>query len=292
MADERDFELLDDYLTNRMSEQDRSAFEQKLQADPDLQHEFSLQQRLINGIRDARAAQLKSMLNQVPVPVNGPGTVLLSKILVGTVVSVILGAATYWYVSRKDVKIAEPGAPSQEQITNQSDAQSKTPGITEEKQPSSIEKQTVESDKNQTSAGTEHSKPSLAKKPDPVQAPADKNADEESANDSKLKDAATETRTENQPIINPRTSGVMVETDRENTSYTFHYQFREGKVLLYGPFEKNLYEIVELYTDEKRTVFLYYKEQYYQLVEATGNIQPLSPVTDANLLKKLRDNRR
>src|SRR5688572_12262913 len=154
MADERDFELLDDYLTNRrMSEHDRSAFEQKLQADPDLQHEYALQKRLIQGIRDARVAELKSMLNQVSIPANTPGNTLATKIILGTVVTLIIAAATYWYLNRGEVRLAEPNIPSLEQTPNEKIVTPEAgPEIKADDQRSVNEKQTVESDKNQTSA--------------------------------------------------------------------------------------------------------------------------------------------
>jgi hypothetical protein len=301
MADERDFELLDDYLTNRMSAQDRSAFEQKLQADPDLQHEYSLQKRLIKGIKDARVAELKSMLNQVPIPANGPASTLGTKIILGAVVSIMIAAATFWYLKRDQIELADPKTPYEKQIPNEKII---TPEVeseikTKNEQPEANEKQRVESEKNQTSAGTEHSKPSLAKKPNPLQAPGDKTneeagkepvldvfnpGNEDSINENNLKK-------ENQPVYNPGNSTLVVETDLDNRRYTFHYQFKEGKLFLYGPFEKNLYEIMEFFTGEKSTVFLYYKDHYYLLEEADNDVRPLAAITDSALIKKLKEYR-
>jgi hypothetical protein len=267
MADQRDFELLDDYLTNRLSAGDRSAFEQKLQADPDLKNEYMLQKRLIQGIKDARVAELKSMLNQVPVPANGPGNAVATKIILGTVVSVMIAAATYWYLTREGLKLSEPKAPFQEQAPKQNPIapEADRDSGTEIRQPEANKSQKVEADKNQTSAGTEHSKPSLAKKPDPLDAPEEKTPEEAPAKEPVLdvfQPGADEVNSDNsskkdsQAVFNPGTSSLTVETDRENRRYTFHYQFREGKLFLYGPFEKNLYEIMEFFTDAKRTVFL------------------------------------
>lgn len=300
MADERDFELLDDYLTNRrMSEHDRAVFEQKLQADPDLQHEYALQQRLIKGIKDARIAELKSLLNQVPVPANNPGSTLATKIILGTVVTVMIAAATYWYINRDEIKLAEPRNPSQEQSPGETIIPEAGPAVKADDKEPVDEKQTVETDKNQTSAGTEQSKPSLAKKPDPLQAPGDKASEQIPAkepvldvfnpdNDESISDNSPK---DHQPVYNPGNSSLMVETDRENRRYTFHYQFRDGKLFLYGPFEKNLYEIMEFFAHEKRTVFLYYKDRYYLLEEADNSIRTLSPITDPALIKKLKDYR-
>jgi hypothetical protein len=101
MANERDLELLDDYLANRMSNNDRSAFEHKLNADPNLHQEYELQKHLIQGIKDARVAQLKSMLNQVPVPSHATGNAIASKVLIGAVVTIIIVAAGYWFTDHQ-----------------------------------------------------------------------------------------------------------------------------------------------------------------------------------------------
>jgi hypothetical protein len=304
MADERDFELLDDYLTNRMSEQDRSAFEQKLQADPDLQNEFALQKRLLKGIKDARVAELKSMLNKVPVSGSGPET-LVSKIALGTMLTLLVAAAAYWYFNRDQIHLAQPQAPAKERsieekpVTPKPEPEIKAEKKKERKKP--VETQTVETDKNQTSAGTEHSKPSLAKKPAPLSAPKEKTTEGQSPAKEPVLDvldpAVEESeqdaviKKEHQEAFTPNSSSLLVETDTENSRYTFHYQFNDGKLFLYGPFEENLYEIMEFLIDEKRIVFLYYKDNYYLLHESDHKMIPLSPITDSSLLKKLKEYR-
>ena len=66
MASEKDLELLDQYVGNRLSPQDRAAFEKKLASDASLKNEFQLQQRVVEKIREARVKELKTMLNNVP----------------------------------------------------------------------------------------------------------------------------------------------------------------------------------------------------------------------------------
>ena len=48
---------------------------------------------------------------------------------------------------------------------------------------------------------------------------------------------------------------------------------------------------MEFFADDKRTVFLFYKDHYYLLPEADQQIRPLSAITDAELLKKLKEYR-
>ena len=298
MADERDLELLDDYLTHRMSEQDRSAFEEKLQADPNLQQETLLQKRLIQGIKDARVAELKSILNNVPLSAIGPEKTVVTKIVIATAVSVLIVGGVYWFFNEHDSPVVgRTIIPSEQPI----------PGNKEESTPDTETEQNqgqsnpVESDKNQTSAGTEQSKPTLERKPTPLSAPPETTRENENKKQEPVLDVYVPTIEEsadnnalnkdNQQVFSSKNSSLIVETDTENRRYSFHYQFRAGKLFLYGPLEKRLYEILEFFSDEKRTVFLYYKENYYLLDEKDFDIKPLTPITDPSLLKKLRESR-
>jgi hypothetical protein len=86
-------------------------------------------------------------------------------------------------------------------------------------------------------------------------------------------------------------SSIVVEVDNSNKKFNFHYQFKNGKLYLFGTFEKNLYEIMEFFSGNKRTVFLFYKDNYYLLSEENDTIKPLAPINDPTLLQKLKDYR-
>ncbi len=274
MADERDFELLDDYLTNRMQGQDRAAFEQRLQSDSELYQEYTLQKRVIQGIRDARIAQLKSMLNQVPVPSGSAGNAIASKVIIGAVVAMVIVAAAIWFsrdeAANKQQSVArseqKADAPAEEPARTNAEPQ------TETAKPSAEDQQTQDSDRNQTSAGTEHSKPSLAKRPDPVSGPA--------GDSSPATNDAPEATS----------SGVEVNVSMDSR-YAFHYQLNDGSLTLYGPFEKAAYEIVTFQENGNRLISLYYNDKYYLLTESAGTVHKLRPITDTALIRKLQDQR-
>ena len=85
-------------------------------------------------------------------------------------------------------------------------------------------------------------------------------------------------------------SHIAVETNSTNKKYTFHYQFKGGNLVLYGSFDKSLYEILEIHGD-RHAVFLFYKENYYLLNEKQNKITALVAIKDAVLLKKLKEYR-
>src|SRR4051812_11267191 len=116
MAAERDLELLDDYLANRLDENGRSAFEQKLDSDPSLKSELQLQQQLISGIKKVRVSELKGMLNNVPIPAGQTtGTAVATKIVTGIAVLGIVGTAAFFYFNKEEAS-APAASPSQNEI--------------------------------------------------------------------------------------------------------------------------------------------------------------------------------
>ncbi len=92
MAAEKDFELVDAYLANRMTVEERAAFEQKIASEPALQKEVALQQTIVASVRKARAAELKAMLNNVPISPIGT-TTLVSKVAIGIAVTALVGTS-------------------------------------------------------------------------------------------------------------------------------------------------------------------------------------------------------
>jgi hypothetical protein len=109
MAAERDFELLDDYLGNRMDEQSRAAFEQKINADQELKAEFDLQQQTISSIKKARVAELKGMLNNIPVPAGQTtGVAVGAKVTLWVAVAGLLATGIYLYIDKPAEEISVP----------------------------------------------------------------------------------------------------------------------------------------------------------------------------------------
>lgn len=59
--------IVDDYLANRLTPEQRAVFEQQVAADPALRNEVAIQQAIVNGIRAARATELKNMLRNTVI---------------------------------------------------------------------------------------------------------------------------------------------------------------------------------------------------------------------------------
>lgn len=294
MASEKDFEILDEYAGNRLNPQDRAAFEKQLESDAELKNELSLQREIIEGVRKARKAELKSLLNNVPlssIPNEGMSTA--AKIGLWVVAAGVVTSSLYFYFSREDNAITQP--PVANEILEQraedavADEPKATTEPTQDEQPVQEEQVQIKPEATEQQAvkapAPKTSTPKVVEEQQPVE-PSTLDVFDPSQDAEDTEGATTE---EIGPKVSTKSSiAVTTEVDKR---YNFHYQFRENKLFLYGSFEKNFYEIMEFFSNNKRTMFLYYKDNYYLLNDADEKVKPLQPINDAALLKKLRDYR-
>ncbi len=284
MAVEKDFELLDDYLSNRLNEADKKAFGKKIEADPELKQEFKIQQGLMEGIRKARVAELKSMLNTVPVPPLSNPTSVLIKAGTWVLISGLVITGVYYYFSKNDsleiVKEPSPVELPEIKAIPPAEAESKASEVARiDEEPTKEVEKSIRKNPTETSAP-----PTVIKKPElKVYDPS-----EEESYDSVEKYEQEQLEIISKAFV---TSSMEVEIANTDKKYKFHYVFRGGKLVLYGAFEKHLYEILEFISDDKRTVVLFYKTNYYLLDINKSTPTILTPIKDHALLKKLSEYR-
>ncbi|HEY6435499.1 MAG TPA: hypothetical protein VIY47_02840 [Ignavibacteriaceae bacterium] len=276
------FELIDDYLTHRLNEQERTSFEQQMTSDPALKADVELQKQIIEGLKSARAAELKAMLNQVPVSAFkfslSPG-----RIAAGLIGTVVLATGAYFYFNQKDGLEPTPFPSSQVDSMTQS-----------ETNPAEIEEDNAVIEELQNSAKPAYEQENSTPRQQDTD-PIKNNTKQESKPVIDLVDP-TEDLTDNEP--SPVKSGVnnttisvakinvdVISTERK---YKTHYQFANGKLMLYGNFDKGLYEIIEVNGQHSRSLFLYYKTAYYLLDENKHEITLLKEISDPVLKEKLK----
>jgi hypothetical protein len=264
-------DLIDDYLRGRLSETQREAFEQQLSADPSLKADVEFQQQVIDGLKKARAAELKSMLSNVPVPSVKEFTTL--KIAAGIVGGALLVGTLYWYNNQSDQPIIAEPEDTIQVITETE----QNPPVQEEVTPTETSKKEeqgfVKPEIKKQSASAPAVKPVLE-----VVDPSAELVESTSSpvNHGEVRSSA--------PAIDRKS--VQVDIDSASKKYKFHYQYAQNKVVLYGSFDRSLYEIIEL-NGENHSVYLFYQNNYYHLQETATEITPLEPLTDKGILKKL-----
>lgn len=278
------FDLIDDYVRGRLEGQEKEAFEKQLQADPSLQGEVSLQQQLVEGIKKARISELKTMLSQVPVTgamTTGAG-LSAGQIVAGVVTSAVVATSTLLYfqpwksndappvkTEQPAIETVAPGTESPEVKTDETKAEENKILVAEPKKKAT---------KKVVPSTTKEVRPNIQ-----VIDPTDELSGGPSVDAAKAKDQ--------KDIGAVSSSKIEVETIDSNKEYTFHYQFNQGKLTLYGKFDKGLYEIIEV-NGTTHSLFLFYKDNYYLLNEKEAAITPLTPIRDGQLIKKLKDYRK
>ncbi len=279
------FEQIDDYLSNRLQEQDKKAFEQQFEGDPSLREEVEFQRRVIEGVRRARMAEIKLMLNNVPV--SGGSTWGGAKIAAAVISAGIISTIIYLNTSEETKTVT---ATTKEPVTEIATTK-ETDNNTSEK--------TAVAEEGKKEVIAESAEPTTSKEPakkakeetkvaSPVHKPDINVVDPSSELSADEKKADAEVSGSGRSAISPSSMDVI--TGIDDKKHNFHYQFAEGKLMLYGPFDKSLYEILEIHGDG-HAVFLYYKENYYLLDEAQSKITQLRAIQDSDLLKKLREYR-
>jgi len=271
------FELIDGYLTGKLSEADKAAFEQQLAADPTLKAEVDLQRQIVEGVRQARVAELKAMLNQVPVG----GSASFTNWVAGIAAVAVVGAVTLWYVSE------EADVTQKDEIPTQVELAAPAPQVPDQAAPANqqIEEPPTKQAKVEPKAKvTEKPKaaepnPDLTPKFDVVDPSTELTPD---TNSAETDFESPGTRKESKPL-----EVKVVAAGR----YENHYQLDKGVLILYGNFDKTLYEIIEIQGDEQHA-FLYHQNRYYKLNGNSNAVQLLIPVTDPQLISKLRELRK
>ena len=275
--------MIDDYVADKLSETAKADFERGMEADPALKSEVGVQQLIVNGIRKARAAELKAMLNQVPLSsvATWSGASLWSgwsplrmAATIGTLA--VIGTGLYFYMKSSENIIQNiPGA----EVPIDSlmpDEVTEEPIIENKEEETTDTKETVVPKENKVTLQKQNATTPKVEVVDP--------------SEEMLSDDAAMEKTET-PKSGISLSSIQVEKDAKNKQYSFHYQFWEGKLFLFGSFDEALYEILEVHGDH-HAMFLFFKDSFYLLDQSKEDIMALTPVQDRSLIKKLKEFRK
>jgi len=272
------FELIDDYLTGKLNEDDKKSFEQQLAADPALKADVELQKEIIQGLKAARASELKAMLNKVVV--TSP-TLYFSplRIAAGLIGTAVLAIGLYFYLDKKRHFIpAQMSSSLVDSIrqTEQNDTQLNVDSI---------------SSKKEVPAPVKSDKPSKTNAVTPAVSP-DQNENKPAIDLLDPMDELSENEINNVPPEDGKSTISIAKIDvaiiNSERKYKLHYQFSNHKLILYGNFNKGLYEIIEVNGKSSRSLFLNYKTSYYQLDETRQEITMLKEIRDTVLIQKLK----
>jgi len=267
------FELIEKYAAGQLQGPEKEAFESQLRTDASLQGDVALQKQIIEGIKNARITELKTMLSQVPVTGLVHSGMSAIKVITGAITAGVIITGTIFYFKPSQKETSTPLVENELPAVPEAKSEPDPIDPKEDKTTSSIPEVSKESKKKSLATKTQKAVQPKIEVVDPTGELAKESAREEK-------------HAKPQSVI--VTSRVGVEINSSSSKYSFHYQFLQGKLILYGIFDNGLYEIIEVNGDT-HSVFLYYKDNYYLLNEKQSAITPLTVIKDQELVKKLKE---
>ena len=269
------FEKVEAYFNNELSDSEKNDFLKEVETNTELKSEYNFQKDVINGIKEARKAELKAMLDKVPITSVSTATSGLYKILAGGAATLVVGTAMWYYFNS-----------TPEVVINTTEALVTTPLSKEEpvSEKKMDEPNTTLTESEKTIATK--SEKTIATKSKPAVVTPNVPVVEDEISDQSLPEENLEIPDDISKTTINISSKVNVEIKLKK-KYSFHYQFTEGNLVLYGNFEEGLFEVLELNKDDRNDVYLFYKNNYYFIKDDSGSIVPLKPIKDNNLKLKL-----
>jgi hypothetical protein len=294
-------EAIAQYLTRRMSEVERSAFEQKISESPQLAQKIEFEKQIAQGIKNYKKGILKSRLDQLEL---GPSIVETTSITTKTILAgitvIVIGGLSYFMLTPGEILVIE----NQETIIG-------TDGMAEDKNAKiSLEIDTTYamlSDKKEderTSPITKDIKNTTVKV-------STKQSKKESKSDKVILQAEVE-------VVLPDMDGTEISFDETFDSLQdfsddlmknqaqvssvpeleveiemkktkkLKYIYVGEKLILIGDFSASPYQIIEDNTIAEKKLYLYFEQEYYVL-SVTSEKKALIPVRDIRLLDYLVD---
>jgi hypothetical protein len=281
------FELIDDYLTNRLSGENKIAFEKQVDSDPSLKADLELQKAIVESVKKARAAELKTMLQNVPLG-GGAGLTQFSvmKMAAGIVGAGLLIAALSYYFSHSNEDNPNLSTSLEDSIKKVNPSEFEPLEEAPAAKPLEDEKSDP-STELESKAAVKPVEGSVAETPGVGHTPKVEVIDPT----KEMMEDDSRPMVNRQMTKSPLTiSQIGVDVVANDRKFDFHYQFSKDMLVLYGVFDKSLYEILEI-NGETHSVFMFYKEQYYLLDEKQTKITPLHPIVEDALVSKLNEYR-
>ena len=277
-------ELVGAYLDGELVGDELASFESELNSNAALSAEVESQAEIINGIKEARKAELIARLDNIPISSGGISTSVLTKFVAGVVILGGIGFGTYQFFRPELVETIAEKSIVPEEIIEEKAQDPIASGAVEEKTATEVDadesaaKKEIANQDSEAAANDE-----VVVQPEIVMpAVPDPGEDIDNGVEDDLEIPKTE-------IGSPDVSeSTTMEVDIvKHTRYNFHYQVSSGTLILYGKFNEEPYQIIEINVNTERQWYLYFMEKYYAIDKNMSDITPLEAITNESLIEEL-----
>ena len=281
-------ERIEAYFNNELTEAERQQLVHDMNTDANLKSEFQFQQEVIDGIKAYRKQELIARLDQVKIVSTGNPAWLKTLGITGVVAVATVG--TYLWVNQTQL----PPEPSLKHKKEQVAEPNKETEATTEKaidKITPVEETGKENMAKATQKQHEGTTPQASNKEE-VSSPA--------VIIPEISEPETETTANTDvDLTAPKamsSSAVRLSTSTDvevkmSKKYKFHYQVKDGGLILYGNFNDSPFEVLEMKTSKGIKSYLYYKGHFYALATDSDKIRPLVAIENQELIAELQKRR-
>jgi hypothetical protein len=266
-------EKIEAYFERTLTEVEMRDVEEAVSQDPELKKEFEFQEDINEALKEVRVAELKAQLESISITTSIFDQTIFKLI---TSIAIITGVSIIGYWALRSGNESPVTTEAQNEIPLDS-----------------LDHPALIHEPDQAQAESSKEVPETTKKTTPVTTPTpvtphviEEFADEETREEISIPENDI---LENAPSAS---AGISVEL-KIGTRYNFHYQFLSNRLFLFGNFNEELYDILEIKNDTESQLFFSYKEKFYQLDREQKEITPLQEITNEGLiirLKSIKDN--
>jgi hypothetical protein len=282
------------YLRQEMTDLERSGFERRMHEDPELHEEVKEQEALISAVRQERMLELKSGLQGVGISLWSASMMEMAKVAIIAAGIGLAGLGAYIYYpqhnsSGESTQATSQIKPGMEQeilvdaTTNFNEKSEATSSISstasvenEPKVPEPAPKTSYQKSEQGNSGHAVAAGEAATSSEQELKEPEFKNTQPSTPSDIALPEDGISNKT----LPESMQPEVVIKRDNRDK---FHYQFAEGKLVLYADFNEKLYEVLELNQYGQRQLYLAYDGRFFFLNPSASGISPLMEVKDKNL---------
>jgi len=294
-------EVIAQYLTRRMSEVERVAFEQKISESPQLSQKIEFEKQIAQGIKNYKKGILKSRLDQLELsPSAVETTSIVTKTILAGITAVVIGGLSYFMLTPDEILVIEnqetmignDGMTEDENAKISLDIDTTYAILSDKKEDERtssitkyIENTRIKVSKKQSKKGSKSDKVTLQSEVEVVLPDMDGTEMYFDEPFDSLQDFSDDLM-KNQAQVNS-VPELEIEIEMKRTK-KLNYIYVGEKLTLIGDFSASPYQIIEDNTIVEKKLYLYFEQEYYVLT-VTSEKKALIPVKDMRLLDYLVD---
>lgn len=278
------------YFNNELSSADEQKLMKELETNNELKQDFEFQKDVVEGLKAYRKEQLIARLNEVKMISTTQHLVVKVISSIAVVAVVGLGAYFFYYTNNNESKLISEATKTvvDESIINEQQPQIAdvaTQQEIDEVQTDLTEDADIEMQQAQQPAVKEE-KIISEKTPEVIMPDVVDSFDSELVDTSIEEDLSVPANTIATGLNLRSKLDVEIKMKRR---YNFHYQLIEQKLVLYGDFEDEPFEILEINKDDGGIdLYLYHKDNFYGIEQGSDKIEPLKEIVDPVLIQRLQ----